>query len=90
MTGIKQIFAVIGLGLVLLATPSSLGHAQTAKPRTQTKENAMASAAATQPSGGQAADKDAIRPFHVSIPEEALTELRRRIVATQWPEKETV
>ncbi|HKI01165.1 MAG TPA: alpha/beta fold hydrolase [Thermoanaerobaculia bacterium] len=31
-----------------------------------------------------------MRPFHVSIPEEALTELRRRIVATQWPEKETV
>ena len=32
----------------------------------------------------------AIRPFHVDIPEEALEDLRRRIVATQWPEKETV
>ncbi len=31
-----------------------------------------------------------IRPFHVDVPEEELTELRRRIVATRWPEKETV
>src|SRR6516164_10843115 len=31
-----------------------------------------------------------IRPFHVDIPEEKLTDLRRRITATQWPEKETV
>ena len=31
-----------------------------------------------------------IRPFHIDIPDEALAELRRRIAATQWPEKETV
>jgi pimeloyl-ACP methyl ester carboxylesterase len=31
-----------------------------------------------------------IRPFHVDIPEEALEDLRRRIAATNWPEKETV
>ena len=31
-----------------------------------------------------------IRPFHIRIPEEQLTDLRRRIWATQWPDKETV
>jgi pimeloyl-ACP methyl ester carboxylesterase len=31
-----------------------------------------------------------IRPFRVDIPEEKLTDLRRRITATQWPEEETV
>jgi len=31
-----------------------------------------------------------IRPFHVDIPDEALEDLRRRISATNWPEKETV
>jgi pimeloyl-ACP methyl ester carboxylesterase len=31
-----------------------------------------------------------IRPFRVNIPDEALDDLRRRIAATQWPEKETV
>src|SRR3954470_17395252 len=30
------------------------------------------------------------RPFHVDIPEGALVDLRRRIDATNWPEKETV
>src|SRR5438067_2470199 len=31
-----------------------------------------------------------IRPFHIDIPEEKLTDLRRRIAATRWPGKETV
>ena len=31
-----------------------------------------------------------IRPFHVDISDEVLDDLRRRIAATQWPEKETV
>jgi pimeloyl-ACP methyl ester carboxylesterase len=31
-----------------------------------------------------------IRPFHVDIPDEALEDLRGRIAATNWPEKETV
>jgi pimeloyl-ACP methyl ester carboxylesterase len=31
-----------------------------------------------------------IRPFHVNVPQEELIELRRRIKATRWPEKETV
>ena len=35
-------------------------------------------------------DKTAIRPFHVDVPEAELTELRRRINATKWPERETV
>ncbi len=31
-----------------------------------------------------------IRPFHVDVPDEVLEDLRRRIAATNWPEKETV
>jgi pimeloyl-ACP methyl ester carboxylesterase len=33
---------------------------------------------------------DAIHPFSVVFPDEALADLRRRILATRWPEKETV
>ena len=33
---------------------------------------------------------DAIRPFHVHFPEAELVDLRRRIAATRWPDKETV
>ena len=31
-----------------------------------------------------------IRPFRVSVPEEMLVDLRRRLEATRWPDKETV
>jgi pimeloyl-ACP methyl ester carboxylesterase len=31
-----------------------------------------------------------IRPFTVDIPQEEITELRRRIAATRWPDRETV
>src|SRR4051794_6724922 len=31
-----------------------------------------------------------VRPFHIDVPEAALDDLRRRIAATQWPERETV
>ena len=37
-----------------------------------------------------AADDNAIRPFHINVPQAALDDLRRRVLATQWPEKETV
>ncbi|HEY9023064.1 MAG TPA: epoxide hydrolase [Burkholderiaceae bacterium] len=33
---------------------------------------------------------DAVRPFRISFPDEALTDLRRRIAATRWPTRETV
>ena len=36
------------------------------------------------------AEDTAIRPFQVSFPETELTELRRRVAATRWPEPETV
>ena len=37
-----------------------------------------------------AAGGDAIRPFSVNIPQEDIDDLRRRIAATRWPERETV
>ena len=43
-----------------------------------------AEAAAVQPAG------DAIRPFSVNMPDEAIAEMRRRILAVRWPERETV
>ncbi|HEY4229493.1 MAG TPA: epoxide hydrolase N-terminal domain-containing protein, partial [Thermoanaerobaculia bacterium] len=45
-----------------------------------------------QPTKTQPLHKPAasIRPFQIDIPEAELTELRRRVLATRWPEKETV
>src|SRR5688500_17560951 len=50
----------------------------------------MTQTSAKQQSSEQAGDKTAIRPFQVNVPETELTELRRRIKATRWPERETV
>ena len=36
------------------------------------------------------ASEDAIRPYRVSIPEEQIADLRRRLAATRWPPKELV
>ena len=37
-----------------------------------------------------ASDDAAIRPFRANIPQAALDDLRQRLVATRWPDKETV
>src|SRR5579871_1527314 len=50
----------------------------------------MATTTVEQQGAGQASGKNAIRPFRVDVPEESLIELRRRIKATIWPERETV
>jgi len=31
-----------------------------------------------------------VRPFPINVPQAEIDELRRRIAATRWPEKETV
>lgn len=47
-------------------------------------------ASAAQTSVGTVGATDAIRPYRVSVPQEALVDLRRRIAATRWPTRETV
>ena len=42
------------------------------------------------PASVRAATGDAIRPFSFKAPEEAIVDLRRRLAATRWPDRETV
>ena len=50
----------------------------------------MTTAVALHEQSTLSADTAAIRPFKVHAPEEQLTDLRRRVQATNWPERETV
>jgi pimeloyl-ACP methyl ester carboxylesterase len=42
------------------------------------------------PDAAAAAEKDAIRPFQIHFSDEDLADLKRRVAATRWPERETV
>ncbi|SAK89210.1 epoxide hydrolase [Caballeronia catudaia] len=46
--------------------------------------------AITEVSQATGSAKTAIRPLHVHVPEPQLVDLRRRVNATRWPERETV
>jgi pimeloyl-ACP methyl ester carboxylesterase len=57
------------------------------------REASAQGANATNATGASAASPRSnsdIRPFRVNVPEAELTELRRRINATRWPDRETV
>src|SRR5208282_3341654 len=74
------------LGLAVAFRPATIGE-----PFADSKFNAAQRGnTMTQASTTQAAGKMAIRPFQVNVPEAELTELRRRISATRWPDRETV
>jgi pimeloyl-ACP methyl ester carboxylesterase len=51
---------------------------------------AAAAAASLFPVDPAPATSDAVRPFRIDVPEEDLVDLRRRVRATRWPDRETV
>jgi pimeloyl-ACP methyl ester carboxylesterase len=75
--------AVVGFG-ILLTTVS--GYAQTSIK----KHTAMSQLATLQPDAVPQMAMADIRPFHVNFSDEQLADLRRRVAATKWPERETV
>jgi pimeloyl-ACP methyl ester carboxylesterase len=71
---LATVAAAGAFGLVLLAAPCD---AQTATEKETTVVQRETTTAA-------------IRPFRANVPEEALVDLRRRVAATRWPDRETV
>ena len=70
-----------------MSTVSSRGS----YPQTVPAANAGASAASPLPAEPGVDDDDkVIRPFRINVPEAELVELRKRIKATMWPDRETV
>ncbi|HET8623271.1 MAG TPA: alpha/beta fold hydrolase [Gemmatimonadales bacterium] len=77
------------LGLLLIASPS---YAQTVAAATQesTTTSQLQYTTPTSAAPRAAPEDTAIRPFRNRVSEAELVELRQRIMATRWPEKETV
>jgi pimeloyl-ACP methyl ester carboxylesterase len=96
--GTARFIQICALGLAACASPSTFAHAQAsggtrAAPVTHNEGGNMPELntvnAPTNASVNRTQDSS-IRPFRAHFSAEALAELRRRIRATQWPEKETV
>ena len=73
------------------ATTEAINHDRRQFLSTAALGVAVAGAASLLPEQLVAATEDnAIRPFRVNVPEADLVDLRRRVKATRWPDKETV
>ena len=84
-----RIMAATALGLLLIAAP---GYAQSVAPATEapTMTSQLQPTAPTSARPRAVAEGAAVRPFRIAVPKAELVELRRRIMATRWPDKETV
>ena len=78
----KNAFAAVALVLILLVIP---GHARTAP-----IAGAEVATMSLSSKAGAAENDTSIRPFRIHFPDEALADLKRRIAATRWPDKEIV
>ena len=73
----RMLFALVAAAS--LTTPAAV-LAQPARP------GARAAKAATAPAG----ELESVRPFRARVPQKELDDLRRRLAATRWPDRETV
>jgi pimeloyl-ACP methyl ester carboxylesterase len=65
-------------------------HLETVTPRDIVDKETTMSTTTTECDAAKDTAATDLRPFRVDISDEALEDLRRRIAATQWPERETV
>jgi hypothetical protein len=80
-----KVSSMAGLGVAL--SPRTIAETPAdSKASTTKKERIMTLTAGTE----QATDKTAIRPFQFNFTDAELTDLRRRVNATRWPERELV
>src|SRR5438067_4383299 len=75
----RKIRSIFSVGTITLFMFLRVATAQTSTATSPTPANAAA-----------ASDDKSIRPFHFTASEEALADMRKRIAATRWPDKEIV
>jgi pimeloyl-ACP methyl ester carboxylesterase len=71
----KRVISFLGVGIVVVFSGVAVAQSPSASSSVPAKAGA---------------DDKAIRPFHFTASKEALADMRKRIAATRWPEKETV
>jgi hypothetical protein len=77
MLGLRAVFSPAAIG-------ETFGNSNSSLVETLRRSNPA-------PGGADPADeKNTFRPFHVSVPDAELADLRRRVKATKLPDRETV
>src|SRR5262245_23027367 len=79
MTVPIRTLAAIAAGITITASGQTVATSDT-------ETRIVAQASTPRP----AAEDQSIHPFKIQIPQSAIDDLRRRIAATRWPDKETV
>ena len=79
----RAVATTLALGLLVF---SSINYGQT---MTISQTESTVATATAQKQRARTEDRS-IRPFTANVPQAAIDDLRRRILATQWPERETV
>ena len=77
-----------GVAMAALAAFPPVTAAANPEETTKKKETIMTTA--TTQSNTAPPPATAVRPFHVNVPDAEITDLRRRLAATRWPDLETV
>ncbi|WP_028934629.1 epoxide hydrolase family protein [Pseudonocardia spinosispora] len=77
----RGFLATSAAALLVTATAAACGPA---------RPGASNGATATATAGTAGGGGEAIRPFRINVAQEQLDDLRRRVVATRWPTRETV
>src|SRR5688500_3260579 len=95
-----HLVGICGLGLTLCLSPTSAGRAQdvtaspearaTLKPSKDMTQLSTVDVPLRSPAARPTTENEAVRPFRYRATDEELADLRRRILATRWPERETV
>ena len=80
----RTVLTTLVTAAVAAGTLGLLGAQSYAQPVPST----VAAVTTSQPRIG--GEDESIRPFHISFPEATLADLRQRVAATRWPERETV
>ena len=84
---IKRTLGTLTRQLVVLFAAAVCLTAPAAAPAQQPTQAGAQARSAVKALAGEG---DLIRPFRARVPQEALDDLRRRITATRWPDRETV
>jgi pimeloyl-ACP methyl ester carboxylesterase len=86
----RRRFCGVAAATVAAAPLGVLGFSRRLNAMTDAVTDVAQVTGGTKPAAATGGDKTAVRPFKVNFPDADLSDLKKRISATKWPDRETV